>query len=276
MNPILAKAGMLLCALLVLPLPALAQTPSPLPEWTYSSGELLRTSLSPVVPQWSVVAGVSAEYVPRYDGAHDYHFLGGPMIDVRYRDLAFLSTGEGLGVNIFRGKKYRAGVALGYDLGRRAQDSDDTRGLGNVNVAPEAKVFGEYLWFPVVLRAEARRGLGGHDGWVSDLSAYLPVYGRHQVYVFLGSGVTFADDRYMAHYFGVTPAQSAASGYAPYAAHAGLKSVGLGGSATWMMSTHWLLNLLVGGQRFLGDAVESPLTQQRSQYATSLTVGYQF
>lgn len=253
-----------------------AQTPSPLPEWTYSAGVLMRSSMSPTLPDWSVLGGASVEYGPRYDGAKAYHLLGGPTLEIRYRDLAFFSTGEGLGINLLRGKNYRAGVAMVYDLGRRAQDSDATRGLGNIDIAPELKAYGEVLLSPVVLRADFRRGLGGHDGWVGDLSAYLPVYGDQKWFVFLGPSVTLADDRYMRHYFGVTSAQASATGYPGYAAHAGLKSVNLGSSITFLMTDHWLLNVLAGVQRLVGDAVNSPLTQDRTQYATSLTLGYQF
>jgi outer membrane scaffolding protein for murein synthesis (MipA/OmpV family) len=274
MNRIRFISGLLVAA--SLPMPAHAQTPSPLPEWTYSAGVLLRSSLSPSIPEWSVLGGISAEYGPRYDGARQYHTQGGPTLEIRYRDLAYFSTGEGLGVNLLRGKDYRAGVSMVYDLGRRAQDSSDTQGLGNVNLAPELKAYGEYLIMPVMLRADVRHALGGYDGWIADLSVYMPVYGKREFFVFLGPSVTLADDHYMAHYFGVTPAQSAASGYTPYTAHAGLKSANMGGSATWLVTDHWLVNVLAGGQRLLGGAADSPLTLERLQYATALTLAYKF
>ena len=253
-----------------------AQTPSPLPELTYSAGALMQTSLSPSIPKWSVFAGLSAAYAPRYDGAEDRQVLGGPTLQVRYRDIAFAATGEGIGVNLLRGKNYRAGLAMSFDLGRRAQDSPDTRGLGNVNIAPELKAFGEYLFFPLMLRADVRHAFGGHNGWIADLSAYMPVYGTRKFYVFFGPSVTFADDHYMQRYFGVTAAQSAASGYARFNAHAGLKSANAAASATWMMTDHWLLNVIAGGQRLMADAANSPLTLDRVDYSTTLTVGYLF
>ncbi|MES2488700.1 MAG: MipA/OmpV family protein [Pseudomonadota bacterium] len=264
--------------LLLLCLPQLvqAQTPSPLPEWTYSAGELMRTSMSPTIPEWSVFGGASIAFGPRYDGSDEQHVMGGPTISIRYRDIAFASTGEGIGVNLLRDKNYRAGVAMTFDLGRRAVDADDTNGLGNVNIAPEIKFFGEYLFFPVVLRVDARRGLGGHNGWIADVSAYMPVYGKKTFFVFIGPSVTLADDEYMSRYFGVTPAQSASSGYPTYTAHAGLKSVNAGGSVTWLVTDHWVINVLAGGQRLLSDAADSPLTLDRLQFATTFTVGYQF
>jgi outer membrane scaffolding protein for murein synthesis (MipA/OmpV family) len=104
----------------------------------------------------------------------------------------------------------------------------------------------------------------------------MPVYGTKKFYVFIGPSVTLADDRYMKNYFGVTAEQSAASGYPTYTAHAGLKSVNAGGSATWMVTDHWLFNVIAGGQRLLGDAADSPLSLDRIQYATTLTFGYLF
>lgn len=264
--------------LLILCLPSLAQaqTPSPLPEWTYSAGTLLRSSMMPSIPEWTVFTGLSGAYTPRYDGADEHHVQGGPTIEVRYRDIAFASTGEGIGVNLLHGKNYRAGAAMTFDLGRRAVDSDDTNGLGNVNTAPELKFFGEYLIFPVVLRFDARRAFGGHNGWIGDLGAYMPVYGTKKFYVFVGPSVTVADDRYMKKYFGVTTQQAEHSDYSPYTAHAGLKSVNAGGSATWMMTDHWLMNVIAGGQRLLSDAANSPLSLDRIQYGTTLTFGYLF
>lgn len=256
--------------------PALAQTPSTLPEWSYSAGVLLRAYMDPQVPTWSNFAGLSLKYGPRYDGSRDYHFVGGPTLELRYRDIAFFSTGEGLGVNLLHGKNYRAGLALTYDLGRRARDSADTHGLGNVNMAPELKAFGEYLIFPVVMRADVRRALGGHDGWIADLSAYAPVYGNEKFFVLFGPDVTFADDRYMRHYFGIDAAQSARSRYPTYVAHAGLNSAGFGTSITWLATDHWLVNMLGGLHRALGDAADSPINQRITQSTGVLTVGYQF
>jgi outer membrane scaffolding protein for murein synthesis (MipA/OmpV family) len=263
-------------SLIAAPTVLLAQTPSPLPEWTYSAGQLMRTSLSPKVPEWSVFTGLSAAYAPRYDGGSDRHLQIGPSFDVRYGDLAFAATGEGIGVNALRGKNYRSGLAISFDLGRRAQDSNDTQGLGNINVAPELKFFAEYLIFPVMLRADVRHAFGGYRGWIGDFSAYMPVYGTKKFYVFVGPSVTFADNHYMSSYFGVTPTQSADSGYSQFSAHAGLKSVNAAGSATWMVTDHWLLNIIAGGQRLMDDAARSPLSLDRINYSTTFTVGYTF
>lgn len=79
------------------PRTALSQTPSPLEEWQYSSGIDLQKLFEPDVPKWRVVLGAAAEARPLYEGAQRALVQGGPVINIRYRDLAFASVGEGLG-----------------------------------------------------------------------------------------------------------------------------------------------------------------------------------
>jgi outer membrane scaffolding protein for murein synthesis (MipA/OmpV family) len=248
------------------PRSALSQTPSPLQEWQYSAGISLARMFEPNLPDWRVQVGLAAEPNPAYEGARTYRTLVGPVIDVRYRDVAFASVGEGIGVNLVRGENYRAGVALGYDLGRReSEDLGHLKGLGNIEVAPVVKLFGSYVvskQFPLDMRMDVRRYAGGADGWVADVEAYLPLPGSSKTFVmFAGPSVTFADRRHMQTTFGVNEAQSAASGYRVYNAHSGMNAVGFGFSATRIISTRWLVNANLAVNRLLGSARESPITE---------------
>lgn len=277
--PRLAAAGLLSSALL--PLPAAAQTPSPLAQWQYSAGITLEQMFTPDMPKWRIRIGPSVSFQPRYDGADSYHVVAGPTIDIRYRDRFFLSTGEGLGVNLLTGPNWRVGFTISYDLGRRAADDlDHLHGMGNINPAPSAHMFGEYVIsksFPLVLRADLRREIGGDNGWVGDLGAYMPMPGSSETFSwFAGPTVTFADARYMNSWFGVSPGQSARSGYAPYHASAGVKSAGFGVAATWMPAKHWYVTGNVAFQQLVGSAAHSPITQSAGSGVFDLSVAYQF
>jgi outer membrane scaffolding protein for murein synthesis (MipA/OmpV family) len=258
---------------------ASAQTPSPLQEWQYSSGIVLERLFKPDLPEWRVVLGAAAEAKPLYDGAELSRVEGGPVINIRYRDIAFVSIGEGVGVNLFRGDHYRAGILLGYDLGRRVSDDiGHLHGLGDIGRAPTVEAFASYAIskeFPLVLRGDVRQIVGGADGLVADLGAYMPLPGSsRKLIMFAGPSITYADHRYLQKEFGVTPAQALASGYPIYDVHAGSDAVGVGFSVTRFITDHWLINMDTAVNHLLGSARDSPITQRAVQRALALSFAY--
>jgi outer membrane scaffolding protein for murein synthesis (MipA/OmpV family) len=275
--PVLIVLSTLCCASQLV----LAQTPSPLQEWQYSTGRILEHLFDPEVPEWRYVVGLATEYKPLYDGSAPYRVVVGPVIDVRYRDVAFASVGEGLGVNVIRGSNYRAGIALAYDLGRLvADDESHLHGLSDIKAAPVMKVFASYVaseQLPLVLRLEARQFVGGAEGAVADIEAYAPLPGSSQTLVmFAGPSLTLADHHYMQTVFGVTKAQSLASGYTAFDAHGGSDAVGFGFAATHFINDHWLINLNAAVNHLLGSGNDSPITQRSLQHIVVLSSGYRF
>jgi outer membrane scaffolding protein for murein synthesis (MipA/OmpV family) len=279
-TPVHALIACLTAVLLAVAAPAAwAQTPSPLQEWQYESGVVLANLFEPNLPKWRVIAGPSAQLQPLYDGARSYHLEAGPLIDVRYRNIFFVSVGEGLGVDLLRGTHFRAGASLGYDLGRSvSEDSTHLRGLGDIAPAPVAKLYSSVVLarkFPAVLRVDVRQFIGGADGMVGDLQAYMPLPGSSRTFVmFAGPAITFANHRYLQKEFGVTAAQAAASGYPSFDARAGQNAEGVGFSATWFVTPTWLINVEGALNRLLGSAGDSPIIERRTQRVVTLAVGY--
>ncbi|WP_049974102.1 MipA/OmpV family protein [Azospirillum sp. B4] len=269
--------GLTLCLLCLLdPGQAQAQTPSPLSEWQYSAGVILRSKFENPLPTWDVSVGAAGTFQPRYPGASQYRVQPGMNLDVRYEDIAFFSMGEGLGVNVLRGENFRAGVALGYDIGRDQDDSDHLKGMGDIAPAAEGKIFAEYTVFPVVVRLAGRRGFGGNTGWVGDLSAYLPVYGNEHFFAFAGATATYSDANYVRRYFGVSPEQAARSGYTAFKPGSGFSGAGFGASAVWFLTDHWFFTADGAVQRLLGDITNSPITRSNVQMTMNLSVAYRF
>ena len=259
---------------------ARAQTPSPLQEWQYSSGIILERLFEPDVPEWRTVLGAGIEFRPIYQGSSAYRGEGGPVVNVRYKDLAFFSVGEGLGVNLWSGDNYRAGIALGYDLGRReGDDLTHLRGLGDIGRAPTIKAFASYVVskkLPLVMRADVRQIFGGGaDGLLADFGAYVPLPGSSKkLFMFAGPSITIADRRYEQRVFGVTPTQALASGYPEYTAHGGPNVAGFGFSATRFITEHWLINTDLAINRLLGSSSDSPITQRNVQGVVALSMEY--
>lgn len=259
---------------------AFAQTPSPLQEWQYPGGIILESLYEPHVPEWRKIVGVAASAEPIYDGAHAYRIAGGPVINIRYRDIAFASVGEGIGVNLIHARHFRAGVALGYDTGRRASSDYRLHGLGDLNPAAVPKVFAEWAlsrYFPLILRADVRRIIRSGDGYVGDVEAYMPLPGSSRRFVmFAGPTYTFADQRHMQTTFGITPAQARSSGYPAFSTRGGSAAKGLGFSATLFITDHWLMNVDAAENRLLGAASQSPITARRTQRTLDLATAFQW
>jgi outer membrane scaffolding protein for murein synthesis (MipA/OmpV family) len=261
----------------LLPGAALPQNPSPLPEWVYSAGIPVMRRFMDEIPDWQVTLGASVEILPKYDGSNEYHFLGGPMFDIRYKELAFLATGEGLGVNFFQNDYFRTGLAITYDLGRSNTLSHELNRLGDVSPTAEGKLFAEVVLFPVILRANVRRAMGGYNGWAGDFGAYMPVAGwKNRLFIFAGPSVAFGDQNYMQRFFGVTPVESEASGLPEFRPGGGVKAVGFGTTATWLMGHHWFFNITAAGDCLLNDAKRSPTSRNQVQGIAALTVAYRF
>jgi outer membrane scaffolding protein for murein synthesis (MipA/OmpV family) len=274
------QLGLLAFALLACSSRALAQTPSPLQEWQYSGGIILARLFEPDLPTWRTILGVGAEVQPVYDGARADQVSGGPVINIHYRDVAFLSTGEGLGFNFLRGDHYQVGVGVTYDLGRQEKDDlTNLRGMGDIPAAPVGKLYGTWVLskkFPLILRASARQFIGGAEGAVGDAGVYMPLPGSSKTFVmFAGPSITLATRHYLQTLYGVTAEQSLASGHPVFDVdHSGTADAGVGFSATKFLGKHLLLNLDTAISQIRGRPASSPLVERRTQRVLALSFDY--
>jgi outer membrane scaffolding protein for murein synthesis (MipA/OmpV family) len=274
------QLGLLAFALLACSSRVLAQTPSPLQEWQYSGGIILARLFEPDLPTWRTILGVGAEVQPVYDGARADQVSGGPVINIHYRDVAFLSTGEGLGFNFLRGDHYQVGVGVTYDLGRKEKDDlTNLRGMGDIPAAPVGKLYGTWVLskkFPLILRASARQFVGGAEGAVGDAGIYMPLPGSSKTFVmFAGPSITLATRHYLQTLYGVTAEQSLASGHPVFDVdHSGTADAGVGFSATKFLGKHLLLNLDTAISQIRGRPASSPLVERRTQRVLALSFDY--
>jgi outer membrane scaffolding protein for murein synthesis (MipA/OmpV family) len=258
-----------------------AQTPSPLQEWQYSGGIILARLFEPDLPKFRTILGLASELQPAYDGSRAYRIEGGPVVNAYYRDVAFISTGDGIGYNFLRGDHFQVGLSMTYDLGRKVtEDYANLHGMGDISPAPVGKLFGSWVLskkLPLIVRVDARQFIGGAQGAVGDISVYTPLPGSSKTFVmFAGPSVTLATRHYMQVLYGVTPQQSAASGHPVYdIAHDGTSAAGVGFSATKFFGQHWLLNLDSAINEIRGKPSHSPIVEKADQHVFVLSVNYQ-
>ena len=273
----------LVLVLLIAPLhPARAQTPSPLQEWQYlrwhHSGQAIRARSSHV----RVIVGLASEVQPVYDGSRAYRIpVLRPDFLFYYRDIAFISSGEGIGYNFLRGDHYQFGLGVTYDLGRKAKDDlTNLHGMGDIDAAPVGKLYGSVVLsrkFPLILRVDARQFVGGAQGAVADAAVYTPLPGSSKNFVmFAGPSITLATHHYLQTLYGVDREQALASGHPEYLiTHNGTASAGVGFSATKFLGPHWLINIDGAIRQLRGDPAFSPIVERRTERAITISFDWQ-
>ncbi len=242
-------------------------------------------------PGWSGGVLLGAARAPLFEGSRDSRSqpVLGAEITYRSASLGSVAMGSrGLQWTVVQRPELSAGVGLAIDPGRvdhgerkltplgYRPGSESLHGLGEIRATPVLQAFGSYTLGGVSLTSTARRATGSHEGSQIDLGLNLPwKIGPHAT-LSIAPSVTWADRRFMQAYFGVTAAQSAASGYAPFDAGAGLKSSQLVLDFDMALSRYWYVNAMVQAKRLQRDAAVSPIVQKARQTSGMLVVRYQF
>jgi outer membrane protein len=231
---------------------------------------------SPAARDWEVLVGGGALAAPSYEGDDDYRLSILPSIQINYRKKFFASVEGGVGYRVFDTEAFRAGPIARLKFERdddgdqgfavTGDDTDDLRGLGDVDTSLELGMFAERNVGPVALGAEIRKAVTGHEGAVVEFGARWSgrslVLGPPVIWS-IGPRARIVDENYNSAYFGVSPQQSTASGLPVFEAEGGLHSYGLGASAIVPLSPEWTAVLFAGLDRLTGDASDNPLVQLR-------------
>lgn len=279
-TPANSSRSLIILVCLAAPAAVVAQTPSPLQEWQYSSGLILAEMFESDLPEFRVISGVGSEIQPVYDGSRAYRVRSGPVINVQFSDVAFISTGDGIGYNLVHTRGLQLGASIGYDLGRKERDDyTNLNGMGDKPVSAVPKLFGAWVVsreYPLVIRGDIRRLLRAGGGSIADLGAYFPLPGSSsRLAMFLGPSITVADRRYLQDMYGVTSQESASSRHVAYSIEqSGVEATGLGFSATWTLSRHYLVNI-DAAINYLGHLpADSPLVERASGHVVAMSVDY--
>ena len=250
---------------------------------------LLLVALAAAAPAHAQEGGESAEkrtriilgpqLSPSWPGADK--FSVGPYIDVsrtRESEFEFEAPDESFGQPLVHSGNFAFGPALGF-IGKR-KASDIGADLPKVGFTIEAGAFAQVSLTPSLrVRAEGRKGLSGHKGWVGEISAdYIARQGDDWLFS-IGPRVTLGDAKYTRAYFGVTPAAAATSDLPAYDPGGGVQSVGVTAGYHRMLGKNWGIAVYGRYDRLVGDAADSPVTRElgsRSQPSAGVALSYTF
>ena len=150
------------------------------------------------------------------------------------------------------------------------------RGLGNLSGTLQYGVFAAYTVGFATTNLAARKAPSGrgHGGTIVDLSVDLALPINKQLTFTASPSLTWVSKQTMRSYFGVTPAQSGASGFRVYTPDDGVKSYGLTLSANFQATKHWLVVANLAASRLTGQAAASPIVERRNTFSPSLGLAY--
>ncbi len=248
----------------------------------------------------SITIGGGVVYLPDYEGSNDYRFTPAPGAIGTYKGFAFTLAGNRFSVDLIPdapgpGWDFQAGPIGVVNFNRSTLNQIDdprVRALGEVDTAIE---LGGYLGIGrtgVITSAYDTLSLSvsyrydvtsAHkSGILQPTINYVTPLSRKAA-VGLFASAERAEGGYARTYFGITPAQSVASGLPVHTARAGWKNYTIGGLATFALTGDLLhgFKLVAGGtyRRMLNDFGDSPVTSiagDRDQWLGALGLAYTF
>lgn len=230
--------------------------------------------------------GGGVDVAPRYSGSDKSRVTAAQVVDYAMANGLFISTPRGLGYGNHVGNlDYSA--ALSYRAGRKDRDvssdsiasgSDYLRGMGDVKgsaVVVPGLGYRVTDWLNVQLQAEVPvserdNGEAVHFGIAS------PLYTSPENSVTLALTGSWGSSKYMQTYYGVSAAQSAASGFARHDAGSGIYAYSLNLDWTHKLTSRWSLLAAAGVTQLTGEAGDSPIVQRKTSPVGSLKVTYSF
>ena len=234
--------------------------------------------------EWRFSAGAGIASVPEYPGSDEQRARVVPLLSARYgrffagADPDLAAAPAGIGYELVRNGGWRLGVAAYSELTRR-KESDDERlqGLGDIDRALRAGLFGSYSFGRYVLRASVGSDVSGNDqGTIARLDAIARFRPSERLTLSAGPGITWADSEYTRTFFGVDADQSARSGLPQYEAKSGLNTARFSVGASYQIDRNWSAGGFFTAARLQGDAADSPITQDKSQNSAVAFISYRF
>jgi len=227
-----------------------------------------------------VRVGLGGEIKPKFVGSDELEF--GPLwnVDVARgtNPFAFGSPDDSFGIRLFSKGGFTIGPSANIEWKRK--ESDVGVPVGTVKTTVEVGGFADYQPSETIrLRAELRKGIGGHDGLVGSLGADR-IWRDGDRYVFsIGPRVLFSDAKYQRAYFGVDGSAALASGLPAYRPSGGIYALAASSGLSYQFNPRFGAFGYARYERLVGDAGKSPIVRDlgsRNQLSGGIGLSYTF
>ncbi|OHC73663.1 MAG: hypothetical protein A3G18_02800 [Rhodospirillales bacterium RIFCSPLOWO2_12_FULL_58_28] len=227
----------------------------------------------PTLDDWSFAVGPGVAAQPEYVGSDKYQAWPLPIIEAKWKDKVFLSAQDGLGWNAIKTSNFRFGPLAHYYWGSRDRPS----GINNIDFGTQVGAFAEFAFSHWKLDATALYAVSGSsEGARANLGLAYGTRINKNWEVVVRADADYFNDNEMKTYFGINAREASDSNLREYSPSMGIADAGLGLKINYQISEDWSMLGLIRGSTLLGDAKDSPLTQQEFQGYGGVGFAYHF
>ena len=222
--------------------------------------------------------GIGAQIRPDYPGADNSEWAPYVKFSIARGDrpFSFGAPDDAFGIGLLSLGPLRVGPSANIQSGRK--DSEIEAPLDKVKRTIEVGGFAEVMVLDQFrLRADLRKGIGGHEGMVGSVAADQ-IWRDGDKYVFsVGPRLLYSDSRYQRAFFGVSPEAALASELPEYRPRGGFHAVAAAAGMHYSLGGGLGLFGYARYERLIGDAANSPVVEElgsRNQMAAGLGLSY--
>lgn len=245
--------------------------------WLSGLGVLAAPAAAEAVETWEISAGPGFVMTPRDLGSRHERYLPIPDLAVTWRNRLFFDGRRGFGAYAWHDDDSELGASLGFRTGRNERHDARLRGLGKIDDAATANLFGRLRVAGLVdVSLTLSRDLGGSEGTTGslDVGSYIPFTERFTLIPTLTA--TLQDRTFARRWFGIDAAQSQRSGLPEYAASDGIQSWAATAVLIYQLSPRWSLAQTLSLAYLAGPGAHSPVTDLRLQPTVAVSLSYRF
>ncbi|HEX7388144.1 MAG TPA: MipA/OmpV family protein [Castellaniella sp.] len=222
----------------------------------------------------SITLGAGVGAIPRYEGSSEYKGTEIPIVNARIGPF-YARTDHGVGINLIETPTVTlsAGVNMmwGYDSG------DMPHGIDGLSDEVGARLGLSTRFAGAIFRVAATQALKDSDrGLRLDARIAYPFALTDRVRLVPSVATSWASEKYMDSYFGITADESRRSGLAQYQPTSGFKDVSARMAVNFALTERFNLTGTVNISRLVGEAAGSPLVEQKNQVSTVVGASYTF
>lgn len=223
---------------------------------------------------WTVDVGAGVIYNNRAASGRDSRVSAVPWLSFDYKDRLYANPMDGLGYNIVKSDRFRAGVQVAPQFSAGSPEGAD---LDRPGFGADAGGYAYYrLPGNLVIGGQVLRDIASQSEGMTYRATLAQQSATPIGLLTTSVYARGANAKWNRAYYGVTPADSAQSGLAAYKPGGGIDGVGAAAFLLAPVGNGFGAGGFAGYERLVGEAADSPVIRSRNVFRVGVLVAKRF